>query len=61
MVHNKKKNLKKRKLMDQQVEERGGQPPPTLPLLPGLTFRSKDQGNKLHELDLKPPPASPIG
>ena len=59
MVHI-KKNLKKRKLMDQQLEERGGYPPPTLPLLPGLSSGAEGQGNKLHNLDLKPPSASPI-
>ena len=59
MVHI-KKNLKKRKLMDQQLEERGGHPAPTLPLLPALSSGAEDQGNKLHNLDLKPPSASPI-
>ena len=52
----------KKILMDQQVEEeRGGHPPPTLPLLPGLSFQAEDQSNKSHNLDRKPPSASPIG
>ena len=46
--------------MDQQPEERGGHPAPTLPLLPALSSGAEDQGNKLHSLDLKPPSASPI-
>ena len=46
--------------MDQQLEERGGHPAPTLPLLPALSSGAEDQGNKLHNLDLKPPSASPI-
>ena len=54
--------IKKKILMDQQVEEEsGGHPPPTLPLLPGLSFQAEDQSSKSHNLDRKPPSASPIG